>query len=483
LDEMTDDPNVDLDTLSFNTVLYAWLRAASNPGNNNDNGDDNDMDTSALTAARRADELLTAMENLADIQNDMKETTRNKKNKKKKFTVVGPDQYSYTTTMQAYAKARRPDKARDVLERMIVRGVQPNRHVCTALMSAWSKAGKVEEAQRMLYQLIDDYEMAGHVEYKPDTATFSSVIDGWARVSSPDRPEAAMHAVELLEQMKEWADIKYGDDTFRPNAQTYTSVFSALAKSGTWDACEEVQYMLEELEADYDQATSTVKNSSGSHADGSVVDDKYSALVRPTNIHYNALLLAYARSPRENKARLANDVFQQMKNHPRLDCRPDTISYNTLLLSCANTSDRDMKQDAFRIALDAFHEVVKETQHKDDVSDDIDNNRGRNHNDHRHRRSSVEATSTTFNHFLKTARQCISSKKQRASILSKTLRICCEMGMMNHLIVHQVQVACRSKEEWNEIAGQEIVKYIPWKADFKHSCRNVPRRWKKNARR
>jgi pentatricopeptide repeat protein len=480
LNNMSNDPNVDPDTLSYNTVLYAWSNAASDT---EEGGDHNEMVVSALKAAQRADELLTTMEELADRQSEKRSTVTNKTNRKsnriqKQSTDIEPDQYSYTTVMQAYAKAQRPDRARDVLERMIQRGVQPNRHVCTALMSAWSKSGQVEEAQRMLYQLMDDYEVAGHSEYKPDTAAFSSVIDGWAKVSNADRPEAATYAVELLEQMKEWADIKYGDDTFRPNAQTYTSVMTALAKSCAWDACEKVRAILEDLEDEYNQSTSilTAKNGQGSHTNDGLVDDKYSTVVRPTNIHYNALLLAFARSPHENKAHLAYNTFKMMQQHQRPDCRPDTISYNTLLLACANTSDKEMKQEALKIAVEAFRSIVQETKRKED--DDINSKRG----NHSQFRSSIQATSTTFNHFLKTSRLSISSKDQLASVVSKTIQICCEMGMMNHLIVHQAQLACKTKKEWEDIAG-ELHVYVPWKADFKNSCSNVPAKWKKNARR
>jgi hypothetical protein len=110
-----------------------------------------------------------------------------------------------------------------------------------------------------------------------------------------------------------------------PNARTYTSVLTALAKSGTWDACEKAKILVQNMEEVYNNSTDDASSSSAGTSISNNNDDKWS--MRPTNIHYNCLLNAYARSPQADKGIKAELILKEMENHPRLDCRPDTISY------------------------------------------------------------------------------------------------------------------------------------------------------------
>ena len=252
-------------------------------------------------AAQRAEDLLTIMEELSEAGN----------------VHVRPDVYSYTTIIQSWAKCKRADKAQTVLKQMVDRGLHPNRLTYTALMNALSKAGQPERAEYVLHQMIA-------ARHQPDTVAFSSIIDGWARVASKDRPEAATRALQVLETMKGNASRGMG-----PSATTYTSVLTALAKSGSRDTCEKALELLQDMEKDYtasssrDAASFTAPDNNNNKNKND--NDKWS--MRPTNIHYNCVLNAYARNSRADKAIKAQELINVMENHSRLDCRPDTISY------------------------------------------------------------------------------------------------------------------------------------------------------------
>ena len=313
-----------VDTTSFNTVLYAWSRerekgktvpVTATANTTVTNGGATAKRTilkkqvSAKVAAQRAEDLLTIMEELSEAGN----------------LNVRPDAYSYTTTIQCWAKCNDPSvtkKAQDVLNRMIERNLQPNKLTYTALMNALSKAGQPERAEYVLHQMTQ-------AQHQPDTVAFSSIIDGWARISSKDRPEAAARALQILETMKGNAARGMG-----PTATTYTSVLTALAKSGLWDACDQALALLQDMEEEYavvadaDFASSLRDGGGGGPSEYMSHDpkrDKWS--LRPTNIHYNCVLNAYAQSSRSDKAIQAQKLMTVMENHSRLDCRPDTISY------------------------------------------------------------------------------------------------------------------------------------------------------------
>jgi pentatricopeptide repeat protein len=326
-----------VDTTSFNTVLYAWSKEGVSIDNNNNfnsnnnakkkstkntkiRNNNNSNSVSKKIAAQRAEDLLTIMEALSEAEGN---------------SHILPDVYSYTTVIQCWAKCLRPDMAQDVFNQMTIdRGLQPNKLTYTALINALSKSGQPELAEQVLHQMIenneddDDEDNNNENNILPDTVTFSSVIDGWSRVASKDRPEAAARALHILETMKNHAAEGMG-----PNARTYTSVLTALAKSGTWDACEKAKNLVQYMEEVYNNSTDdALSSSSSSSLPGASLpnnnnnnDDKWS--MRPTNIHYNCLLNAYARSPQADKGIKAEVIIKEMENHPRLDCRPDTISY------------------------------------------------------------------------------------------------------------------------------------------------------------
>jgi hypothetical protein len=97
--------------------------------------------------------------------------------------------------------------------------------------------------------------------YSPGSATIR--MDGWARLSSVDKPECAERALKLLERMKGLAHEGMG-----PNERTYTSALTALVKSGSWEACERARQLLAEMEVTYESGN---------------------ALFRPTTSHYNTV--------------------------------------------------------------------------------------------------------------------------------------------------------------------------------------------------
>lgn len=186
------------------------------------------------------------------------------------------------------------------------------------------------------------------------------------------------------------------------------------------------------------------------------------------------MLNAYAKSPVADKAIMAHKLLREMEQHPRLDCRPDVISYNSLLEACSNAfGRRSIKDRSIQIALEAFKTLLVSAK-----------NRINNHTqvDEPIQNALLSPTSTTFANFAKVSRRLIASPEQKQSALRKTLQLCKDTGMLNHMVVQQVQTACRSETEWIETAG-ELAKFLAWKADFRKVSRDVPREWTCHARR
>jgi len=429
-----------VDTTSFNTVLYAWSKEGEKNANSlpiqvGKKTVKKRRPVSAETAAQRAEDLLTIMEELSEAGN----------------LKIRPDVYSYTTTIQCWARCRSfADKAQTLLNRMIDRDLQPNKLTYSALMNALSKAGNPEKAEYVLHQMIRSH-------HQPDTVAFSSIIDGWAKVSSKDRPEAASRALQILETMRR-------NSATKPSATTYTSVLNALAKSGQRDACDTALKLLQDMEENYSM------HPNADYDDDYDDDDKWS--IRPTNIHYNCVLNAYARSGRADKAIRAQKLMGVMENHSRLDCRPDTISYNSLMMACGHaTGSQKLREESFEIALRTFKILVskggKQAEsllHHKPVHD-------------------LYPTSSTFANFFRACRKLLRPENERRdACLTKGLDLCKKLGMLNFLVVHQVQLACQSQIAWKKIAG-DLSDHVGWKEDFKRVGNRVPREWTCNSRR
>ena len=178
--------------------------------------------------------------------------------------------------------------------------------------------------------------------------------------------------------------------------------------------------------------------------------------LQPTNIHYNAVLNAYARSPRADKALKAAGFLKIMQNHESPRCLPDIISYNSLLLACANAFGNDeLKHKSFQIAIQAFKDALTNGN------------------------SSIQPTSTTFAHFCKASRR-LPPPQQQKTILGKALKLCCDKGLLNQVVIQQCFSACKTEEEWKEMAGG-ISQQIGFRENLQTS--QVAKSWICNSRR
>lgn len=440
---MTDDNEAHVDTTSFNIVLHAWAKSKEH------------------RAPYRAQELLQHMETLSLAGN----------------TKVGPDVYSYTTAIQAWVaqlrhrNRRRENKSRgnhfdtaqtgtqkgnpntdaaraakELLVKMEEQQLQPNQVTYTSVMTALCWSGKPEEAHELLLDLlkrfeqqqslVEDSSSASSMLIKPDTITFSAVMDGWVK-NTVKFPTASTRVLELFEIMKHWQSKGHAD--MGPNSRTYTSVISALAKSRTWDACLQAKGLLAEIPG------------------GATV------------IHYNAVLDAFAKSPRADKARHAKAVLeemveatnqhqQQQQGDGQSSVAPDIISFNTVISACAGSfGSPDLKRESLSVATSVFNHICR--------SDEL------------------KPSPYTFSVMIKTLRKLVPKEDIRQDFVSKIFLICCKHGCLNAGVWQQVKKSIPfgedTKDLWTKLIGGED-RLLPDQSDVL-ALADLPKEWKVNA--
>lgn len=304
------------------------------------------------------------------------------------------------------ARLENIERARFWLDAMIEAQITPNRVTYTVLLEAYCRIGDLTGAENILRQMIslrDD-------DTRPDCVTYSALINGWAKIAAR-HPEAAYASVaRLLEEMKrrgrKWPDTL-------PNARTYTSVLTALARTRHSAAATQAEYYLNEMER------------SG---------------LRPTVIHYNAVLDAHAKSPRADKALQAASILEHM------DVEPDIISYNSVLAAASNSfGKQSLKTNSLKTALGVFSVL----------------------------RKSCQPTSLSYYYLAKATRRLLANDNpERHRLTCKLFRLCCDDGCLNNRILRQIL------EQLSEVEVRDL---IPGVHDCKVRVCDLPVEWSKNS--
>lgn len=198
-EKMRNDPNIDPDVVTYNTMLHAYSRE----------GD-----------IEKAESLLKDM----FLEN----------------SPVAPDSVSINTVINAWTKSGRekaPQRAEAILEQMLqpnnsnkeqgekLEGIRPTSITFNSVMTAWTKTRRAEATERCqhLFELMVNNKVG---VIQPDFVTFNIMIYAWSlsiRNDAPDRAEAL-----LLEMHQRF---KAGNARMRPSSKTYGSLINVWAKS------------------------------------------------------------------------------------------------------------------------------------------------------------------------------------------------------------------------------------------------------------
>lgn len=220
---------------------------------------------------------------------------------------VKPNVRTYATVMDALAKmatteaALETEELLDELEERCVKSdsdfaLQPNDFVYNTIITAWAKAGNTEACLDWLRRIEN------HATLSPGTHTYNTVLTALGKTGQATEAESLLRRMSVV----------------RPNARSYTICMNAWAQIGN---PERVQVLLKELTEEY-------RKSGGKKE------------LKPNTISFSALIHAYARSDRKDKATMAQKVLVDME---AAGVQPNSWTYNKLLncyaLSYPTSSD------------------------------------------------------------------------------------------------------------------------------------------------
>ena len=288
--------------------------------------------------------------------------------KQENNTAYLPGPVEYTLLIDAYGKSGTVDaikRAEAVIERLLGNAVDnesssssneaastmisisPTAQMLNAIMSTYAAIGNVESAEKAttILERMEYLKRFGH-SIKPTVHSYSIAISAWAKCAIPEAAEMAEGILNRF--MKEYDEVlllqneklfQY-EEEIRPNNVVFNSVMDAWASSGSAEAGEKAQALLDRME-------------------GLSRVDKYD--IRPDTISYNTCIKAWCNSNLPNSPLMAEQVLSKLETNPQYPkrgndgdiviVRPNRFSYNTVINAWAKSQLPESAQHAEALLL------------------------------------------------------------------------------------------------------------------------------------
>jgi hypothetical protein len=267
---------------------------------------------------------------------------------------------------------------------------------------------------------------AGNIAARPNLHSFVTLL--YVVVHS-GRPGAPQQAEKLLRGM--YQDYQNGNVSAKPNTQAITLVIDAWAKSGSRDAGEKAEALLDWMIELY--------------------EEKKDESFKPNPVTWNAAVNAWAKSRvfgKANRAKAVLDRMVKMYESDKDEAKPNTFVYTAVVNAAAYTiGDSTEKTNAFRIATNTFTDLEKSNYGKP------------NH--------------VTFGAYMTACRNLIPEGDSRASTVTVVFKKCCQVGMVNEMVLQRVQSAL-STDQLRVLFEKSV------SPDGAIDINNLPTEWRRN---
>ncbi len=273
-----------------------------------------------LDAADQAMALLQRMEELHRSSTTSSNTIR-------------PDVRSYTKVINAISRSFSREDAGEWAEGMLDKmeslyksgendSVKPNTFTYTAVIEAYANSGApnaAQKAEEICNRMVQKYQ-EGDPNVTPSARSFNAVIHAYAK----SRDEGAAEQAELVfDRMMELYE-ESGLEEIKPNAVNFNSLIGAWAKCGKIESARRAEEILERMEALYKAGDESMK---------------------PTTVSFNTAIDAYAKSGEEGAAERAARLLEHMQElHDSgfdVDAKPNVRSFNSVINAWAKSRHED----------------------------------------------------------------------------------------------------------------------------------------------
>ncbi|GAX29143.1 hypothetical protein FisN_7Hu257 [Fistulifera solaris] len=379
------------------------------------------------------------------------------------------DRISYTTMMGIYAGRRDEEsaqKAQELLDVMIQSKIEPKVQTYNSMLLAWTRSGNLRRAEQLL-ELME--QEVNQIPF-PDAASYSTVMDGWAK-SKDDN--AAMKCEAIFERQQR--SFRNGNMAARPNLISYGTLMCAYANSNTKGSAQKAQDVLFDLFDEYKHGNDKIKPTvqtvatvldawqrsgdpdAGENAEAllnyliSVYQDLKDESLRPNEFIFGLTIYAWARSRKLGnvaRARRVLDKMIQLSKDGVITASPNAHCYGGVINACAFCeNDKLEKQTALRIAIKTYQEL-QESDH-------------------------AKPNDVTFATTLGALRHLMPEGEKRDSAMLTVFRNAATAGYVSDMVLHKIKPLI-DRGKLDEVLGTAL------RADGTIDIKLVPFDWRRN---
>lgn len=305
-----------------------------------------DIKTVEIKSSQNVFSVLKYLKNGEDISSKM---TKNKSDtpyvNSRNFNLIINELAKLGVTWAAVA-------AEDILDYMIEHSIKnprlrPKTSTFNACINAWANVGdnaSASRAEAILEKLNTLQTSRGLLtDITPDNVSYNTIIKAYAKAGNAGQAEATLNTMQRINQST-------GDLKIKPDSVSYSSVLHAYAHASPKDpsACIKAESVLMNMLKEQKMLVTTIHFNTVLNAHATLGSGKRAAMllklmedmtaqnskIRPDLFTYNTVLKALAKSKEKGSIERAKEIISTMEKSDHI--KPNTVSYNTLILAYVN---------------------------------------------------------------------------------------------------------------------------------------------------
>ncbi|KAI4298811.1 hypothetical protein L6164_032328 [Bauhinia variegata] len=230
----------------------------------------------------------------------------------------------YNVTMKVFRKSKDIERAENLFDEMLERGVNPDNRTFSTIISCARMCDLPDKA-------MEWFQKMPSLGCEPDDVTYSAMIDVYARAGNIDM------ALSLYDRAR--------TEKWRIDTATFSTLIKMYGMSGNYDGCLNIYEEMKALGARpnvliYNSMLDAMGRAKRPWQAKNIYKEMINSGFSPTFGTYASLLRAYGRS------RYGEDALNVYKEMKEKGMHLSTVLYNTLLSMCADVGYAD---EAFEI--------------------------------------------------------------------------------------------------------------------------------------
>jgi hypothetical protein len=305
------------DTTTYNTVLKVWSHSVRKDSGYHSEELLNEM----WFYHHQYEQFFNTKKINSDSDSDGNNYIHDGEKKPELLLNITPDQFSYSTTITSWARS-----------------------------SLKNKSTSAKRAEKLLEQM-EEYRSNGYLYLSPTTYCGNAVLNAWSKIATNNKVNGAAYRAEQI--LKRMETLSNNDDRHElcPNTISYNTVISAYARSGEVGSERRAERILrrmdrlssqqrEEKQKNDDHDGDAANSNNEKVQDDNDDEHEKRCSCKPDLISYNTVINAWSRSKDPDAPKRAEAILNHMESQYQnglSSIRPDVVTYTSCIAAWARS--------------------------------------------------------------------------------------------------------------------------------------------------